>query len=414
MNISHELIFWLICLIKGLNILPDTLVMTKYILFLVLSFLLNSAAQSTPQEFSSEAKVAILVGVDKYNEQITGVRPLRYAVNDMVKLADTLKKQKYTVIPIYDASASKNVILHKIRQVGQFMKPGEGTLLFAFSGHGFSPDGKVTSLVTNDTIVSNLKGTGLSIPELIREIRKVNPKKAVLFLDACRNDPSPGARSATKAGFVNLNPGQGIQILYSTKQAEKSFEEPSFKQGIFSYFLNRGLSGEAFINNNVTFRGISDYVEHNVSKWTLENKAKVQKPFRSTYGDVAGSFVLATNGIIPPPPRSDKDITPQPNPNPFGRNRQTSGFANLIRLSYGISDLPRDKPKKVHYCRLYSHVSASQARADLNRNCGFGQKNSNRWSVDAGPQYFWCTTVDPSRTRGEAELREKLLEVSCR
>lgn len=398
-----------------LNKSLSQLIMIKLLVFLALSLLLTTTAQANPQEFRAEPKVAILVGISQYNESITGVRPLRYAVNDMKELSKTLKAQNYTVLPIYNASASKSVILHKIRQARELIRPGEGTLLFAFSGHGFSTDNRETNLVTHDTIISSLRETGLSIPEIIREIKSVNPKKAVLFLDACRNAPTPGEKSMTRAGFVNLNPGQGIQLLYSTKQAERSFEEPSFKQGIFSYFLNKGLKGEAVVNGAITFSSLAAYVEREVSDWTYQNKSKVQKPFRSTAGDVAGSFVLAVRGVG----NQERDIIVQPRPRPRpdvyiepGRNQQrTNGYTALIQESHNPS-LNSSTGSKVDYCRSYANVAVLQARADLTNSCGFSLQNSNRWSRDAGPQYRWCMTVEPSRTRNEAVTREISLE-SC-
>ena len=382
-----------------INIKLEVYQLFKIIVFLLIC-LVASSAWTSPQEFRSEQKVAVLVGIDKYNEAITGVRRLKYAVNDMKVLEKTLREQKYTVIPLHDANASKNVILHKIRQIKEYMRPGKGTLLFAFSGHGFSPDGKETSIVTFDTIISNLKETGLSVPELIREIRKVNPKKAVLFLDACRNDPSPGAKSMTKAGFMNLNPGQGIQILYSTKQAELSFEEPKFNQGIFSYFLNKGLKGEAAQDNNVTFRSISDYVEHNVSKWTLENKSKVQKPFRSTAGDVAGSFVLATakDIILAPKPK------PKPKPTPFSAPPTAlikGGIFNIGSMERGGHEKQKNNVKISDF-----HIGKYEVRIFEYRQCvGDGgcppavwEEKGSQWNLSSGPDKSYAPLVaDPNQ-----------------
>ena len=252
-------------------------------------------------------KIAILVGVSRYNQQNTGFTPLQYAANDMEVLAKTLSSKGYEVIKIVDHNANKHVILNRIEQISKLIKPNQGTLVFAFSGHGYAELGQPTRLATFDTIANKLSTTGLSISDLVNTIRKTGVKRAMLFIDACRNNPTL-FKSGLNSGPRQYNPGEGIQILYSTRKADVSIEHPSLQQGVFSYFLNRGLLGKAEDQGIVSFSSLARYVEREVPQWSNRHGLIAQQPFRAVAGEHYGDFVLAsrlpitpTTSVISPP-----------------------------------------------------------------------------------------------------------------
>lgn len=246
------------------------------------------------QTFVQEDKVAVVVGISNYDQVNTGFRKLDYAAIDAQKLSGTLQGRGYRNLKrLLNTQASKSVILNAIRNAGARIKPGEGTLVFAFSGHGMVSGGE-NYLATSDSVATNLRQTGLSVTEVIQAIKRTGVKRAMLFLDACRNDPAPGVKAGGMDGFLNKNYGEGIQILYATAQNEVSWEHRALQRGVFSHFLTEGLKGEAAYDNGlITFNSLATYVEQEVLNWTDGKVAQTQRPFRNSVGETRGDFVLA-------------------------------------------------------------------------------------------------------------------------
>lgn len=244
-------------------------------------------------DFRSSNKIAIVVGVSGYESNNSGFTKLYYTLNDANLLSNTLINQGYRVLRITGAHATSEKIAETIQSLGTFIKPNQDTtVIFAFTGHGYSLN-KKNYLATYNTNVSALGETGVSIDSIVEAIRKSGVTRLMLFIDACRNDPT--IAKGLINGFYQQNLGEGIQILYSTKLNDVSFEDPNIQQGVFSYFLIKGLKGEAALQGVVDFSSLSEYVGINVSRWTSEGVkfSSIQRPFNASFGDYYGDFILA-------------------------------------------------------------------------------------------------------------------------
>lgn len=272
------------------------------------------------QTFAKENKVAVVVGISNYDQVNTGFRRLYYAAIDAQKLSGTLQGRGYlNPKRLLNAQASKSLILNAIRNAGARIKRGEGTLVFAFSGHGMVSAGE-NYLATSDSVATRLTQTGLSVSEIVQAIKQTGVKRAILFLDACRNDPVPGIKAGGMDGFLSKNYGQGIQILYATAQNEVSWEHNNLQRGVFSYFLTLGLQGEAAYDNGlITFNSLATYIEQEVVNWTNGKVPQTQRPFRNSVGETRGDFVLARLGGRPL-------LIPDPVPKPEMVNIPAGGF----------------------------------------------------------------------------------------
>ncbi len=276
------------------------------------------------QQFSQEDKVAIVVGVKDYDQARSGFRPLDYADRDAQLLSGVLQGRGYqNPRRLLNHQATKSFILSAIQQSGKRFQQGEGTLVFAFSGHG-TRIGEENYLATIDATAHNIQQTGLSVSELVQAIKRTGVKRAVLFLDACRDNPTPGIKGG-QSGFADQDYGEGIQILFATAKGEVSWEHKDLEggRGVFSYFLEQGFRKGGV----VTFNSLAGDVEQQVVKWTDGRVSQTQRPFRSMVGESRGDFVLARSGAsmpeepapVPPPPapvvtRSQPAPRPQPVP----------------------------------------------------------------------------------------------------
>lgn len=260
------------------------------------------------QQFTQGNKVAIVAGLESY----TKFSRLDYAVDDAQQLAGILKRNGYKVNLLSDQEASRKFILNAIEQAGKMLRNGEGTLVFFFSGHGGRRGGE-NYLATVDTLANQLDSSGLSESDVVKAIRATGVRRAVLFLDACRDNPVPGSKAMLEH-FVGRDYGEGIQILYSTSRDDFSWESQKLGHGVFSYFLNQGLSGQAAQSGVVTFASLARYVEDNVSSWTFQNLGTTQQPRQSSEGEPYGPFVLAQISDFTPSPELASISPPIPTP----------------------------------------------------------------------------------------------------
>ncbi len=156
--------------------------------------------------------------------------------------------------------------------VARSTKQGKTDVYIYFAGHGLaSDDGKDMYLLPYDGRPRLLNKTALLRDELFKDIKKANPRSVTVFLDTCY--------SGTTRGTDMLIASRPIAILALEQsipnnftvfsaaagdQTSKPLEEA--KHGMFSYFLMKGMEGDADTNNDnkITARELHAYVEQNV------------------------------------------------------------------------------------------------------------------------------------------------------
>ncbi len=242
--------------------------------------------------------VAILVGVGNY-PLYSGLSHLHYPAVDVDTLAATLKSQRYIVLSLKDSDATREAVLNAISQAAEALVGENQTVIFFFSGHGFAINGE-NYLATLDAGVKNLASSGLSVTAVEEALAKTQATRRVLWLDACRDEPGKGVGEARS--FANLQAAAGTRLLLSTKAGKVSYEDEQLRQGLFSYYLAKGLQGEAAGPDGfVTFQDLATYVTLRVRSRSLET-GHVQVPYEA--GEASGDFLLAraNAAVIPPAP----------------------------------------------------------------------------------------------------------------
>ena len=157
-------------------------------------------------------------------------------------------------------------------------------LIIFFAGHGLaSNDGKELFLLTQDSDADLLSRTALSRTEFFEEIINLNPKSVTMFMDTCYSGVSrdeeillatarpirivAGEQGSIPDNFTIFTASQLDQISSGIKEA---------KHGIFSYYLMKGMEGEADSNNDndITAKELHTYVQQNV----IQQSAGSQTP----------------------------------------------------------------------------------------------------------------------------------------
>ena len=210
----------------------------------------NVELEQESQTFSSGNKVAVVVGINKYS-RLSGLKNLKYARSDAQIINSVLdKRHGYETTSLLGSDANKNHILAAIQNAGSRLRGKNGTLIFFFAGHGFSK-GNRNYLATADFAMNQMAQSALTIHELEQAIRRTGARRAIIFIDACREDPwVSGARNFAQDSF-RVRQSKGIQYLFGSKFGQQSWESDKLKHGVFSYFLYRGMNGEATEKNGL-------------------------------------------------------------------------------------------------------------------------------------------------------------------
>jgi hypothetical protein len=153
-------------------------------------------------------------------------------------------------------------------------------LYIYFAGHGLaSNDGKELYLLPQDGDSDLLFRTGISRTELFNIINKFSPKNTIMFLDTCysgvsRDDKTllASARPIRLVADDQKNIPDNITIFSASQLNQISSGLNEAKHGIFSYYLMKGLEGNADLNKdkNITNGELLAYMDLNVSQKASE------------------------------------------------------------------------------------------------------------------------------------------------
>ena len=223
----------------------------------------------------------LLVGVNQYQDE--QIPSLNYSALDCQGLGHALNAatqafpQKEVMIYHDFASQPKlENIRTSLRQIAAATKPID-TVLFYFSGHGMlDPLSQQVVLCLQDTQKSKLIDTGFKLQEVLQLLENCSAQQQLLVLDAChsggmtllgaRGEPDPQLNPTPEMVEVLRQRAanrKGFYALLSCDRAQQSWEFPQLGHGVFTYYLIRGLKGEAADSQGVIEAdGLYRYVYH--------------------------------------------------------------------------------------------------------------------------------------------------------
>ncbi len=250
---------------------------------------------------SGAAKLwVLLVGVNHYQE--ADLPSLQYPAPDCQGLAQALTQATQAFpskeLCIYHDFADQLPTVSAVRKQLQAIAQAaqsQDTLLIYFSGHGlFDAQTEQVVLCLSDTQKSHLHDSGLPMQELLQTLGGSLARQQLVWLDACHSGgltlrgavpgAVPGAKGLTDelsaATLPNPTPrlvevlrhraakGQGFYALLSCDRTQRSWEFPELGHGVFTYYLMRGLLGEAADAQGVIDAdGLYKYVYHQTLRY---------------------------------------------------------------------------------------------------------------------------------------------------
>ncbi len=220
-------------------------------------------------------KIAIIIGVEKYKNMTECNYCNRDAKAFKAYATRALGVMPSNVISLVDSNATRGEILRAFKiSLPRIASDGGKDINIFFAGHGLaSESGEDLYIIPQDGDQGLLEDTAVSRVELIKLIKRVNPKSVTMFFDTCYSGQTRGEQMlvASLRGIRILDTDDipdnfSIFTASSSKQASSHIEE--IKHGMFSYYLMKGLEGKADDDNNkvITNGELIAYLKKNVSK----------------------------------------------------------------------------------------------------------------------------------------------------
>ena len=240
---------------------------------------LNPSVLDTP---TSKNSIALIIGVENYKNFSSANYANRDAqiFIDFAKFAFGIEESKIKYLS--DDSAN----LASKYEISDWFKKNvhnETEVYVFFSGHGIATEeGKELFLLINDSLSSHIKDTAFNRNEIFNDIAQYNPKSVTAFLDTCYSGAGRADGEmllAMAKGLVVVDEEQqklpdNFTLFTAASAQESAWSLPEAQHGTFSYFLMKGMEGNADLNGDkkLTNGELQEYLLDNVSRYAQQQQ----------------------------------------------------------------------------------------------------------------------------------------------
>lgn len=220
--------------------------------------------------------VAIIIGIQDYSR----VPDAEFANNDARVFYDYairgLGVRSENIKLLLDQEADQVEILSAFKNwLPLKTRTGQTDVYVFYSGHGLpSDDGSNLYMLPHGVDRQFLNETAIKQSVLIDSLQAVSPRSVTMFMDACYSGQTrtgetllvsarPIAIQSKASSFpANFN------VISASAPDQLASSSPDLKHGVFSYFLMKGMEGEADENKdgNITMTEMLSYLKENVGK----------------------------------------------------------------------------------------------------------------------------------------------------
>jgi tetratricopeptide (TPR) repeat protein len=211
---------------------------------------------------------ALVVGISEYHH----LEKLRFAHRDAEIFAQYLLSANVPaadIVLLRNEEAKRGNVLTELLRLARLSRPGDH-LVFYFSGHGDVENATRSRngyLLTQDTYTNNYMVGALSVNDL-RDVFLTlchDSVRVTVITDACRSGKLAGGATGTEYTATLLKPLWDREIkLLSSEPSQLSQEGTQWGEGrgVFSYYLVKGLEGEADSNHDslITIAELESFV----------------------------------------------------------------------------------------------------------------------------------------------------------
>ena len=240
---------------------------------------------------------AVIIAAERYRAPIPQVP---FALNDAAVMRDYFERVLGIATEHITGVANPSlgdlrVAVSWLRNQAKADATSEPLLLLYYAGHGV-PDAATGKpyLLPVDARPEYVEETGYPIATLIADLGEM-PGRSVLILDACfsgtaarSSESNAGLMGGKRPAFIDtaLPSNSKVIVLSAVTGAQTSNALPEAQHGLFTYFLLKGLRGDAAdAQGQITVSGLYDYVQKEVSA-AATRMNQVQTPTLSPGADV--------------------------------------------------------------------------------------------------------------------------------
>lgn len=224
---------------------------------------------------------AVLVGVPKYKDN--SYKLLLPARKDATAVRDCLCAGGFVSdrVRVLVDNPTQGEILNALKTTAQMTQPDD-LLLFYYSGHG-EMENDNSYLIAHDSNQSSLNNTAILLSSVKEIVKQAPARRKIMLLDACHAGSSALSKAAKpmSAAFIKrvFDEAQGLVILASCTQDQKSWIHVESGHSLFTYHLLQALKGNADFDNKgfVTMQDINRYITDKVKLEAFASN-KIQTP----------------------------------------------------------------------------------------------------------------------------------------
>lgn len=253
----------------------------------------------------------ICVGIEDYlrNDEFKRVR---YANKDASEFKEAFEIDitidADNIVLLENEQATKSSIKKELERITKKATKYD-RIIFFYAGHGMYSEGQ-NWIVPFDSYRTDILSTGVSIQEILTLFRNSDCKKNILFLDCCHSGFELGEDERTSNSGFEID---DLFYLYkdeeycsgfaSSKSSETSISNDVLRNGVWSNFLIKALSGNAepkFYEDGILFsNALQDYLNQNVKSFVKKNTPDKKDQTPTLFGNFTNRFpIIDINPII--------------------------------------------------------------------------------------------------------------------
>jgi hypothetical protein len=242
-------------------------------------------AANVKQQPAKDA-VAIIIGIEKYKRVVKA----DFANADAQVFYDYAVRAlgvKPENIKLLVDEGADDVEIYKAFQnwLPVKVKKGKTDVYVFYSGHGYpGQDGNSLYILPFGADKDLISKTAINQQEIVNAIQSAQPRNVTMFLDSCYSGQTRGgdvliaaARPiAPKISSTSYPPN--FTVISASSNDQISSASPDLKHGIFSYFLMKGMEGDADQNKDgkTTIAEMQEYLTDMVGRQAMGMNRKQQ------------------------------------------------------------------------------------------------------------------------------------------
>ena len=230
--------------------------------------------------------VAIIIGIEKYKR----VAKADFANADAQDFYDYASRalgiKQENIKLLVDEGADDVEILGAFKNWLPLKVKKQKTDVYVFySGHGLpSDDGKSLYLMPFSVDKNFIERTAINQQEIIAALQAVQPNSVTMFLDSCYSGQTrSGETLLASARPIALKVSESaypanFTVISASAPDQLSSSSPDLKHGIFSYYLMKGMEGDADMNKDgkITVAEMQEYLTDAVGRQAIGMNRKQQ------------------------------------------------------------------------------------------------------------------------------------------